>query len=263
MGQSAKSKEKTWYDYPQYYDMGFREQNREEADFFEAVFERFIPGRVTHLLEPGCGSGRLVFEMAKRGYHVTGLDLNQRSLDYAQKRLDKKGLKAKLCLADMTDFQLDRKFDAAFNTINTFRHLLSEEDAVKHLQLIADHLRPGGMYILGLHIFPPDADLMGTERWKAATRSTKIVYSLTVLEASRRTRLERLKMTMTVQTPTKKFRVYDELQLRLYNASQIKSLFAKVPEFKLVEVYDFWYQIDEPQPLNNEIADAVFLLQKQ
>jgi hypothetical protein len=35
-----------------------------------------------------------------------------------------------------------------------------------------------------------------------------------------------------------------------------------VPEFKLLDVYDFWYQIDEPQKFDNKLADAVFILQK-
>ena len=263
MARSAEKTEKTWYDYPEYYDVGFRDQIKEEASFFEAAFERYVPFPVKSLLEPGSGSGRLVLEMASRGYKVTGLDLNQTALDYTQKQLTKRKLKATLRKADMTDFSLPKKVDAAFNPINTFRHLLTEDLAIKHLQLMADHLRVGGIYIIGLHLLPPDADLTGAERWKAKSGKTNISYSLRVMEASRRTRVERLKITMNIQTPTKKLRLHDEFQLRLYTATQIKKLFAKVPDFRLVNVFDFWYQIDEPQPLNNELVDAVFILQKQ
>ena len=50
--------------------------------------------------------------------------------------------------------------------------------------------------------------------------------------------------------------------MRIYTAAQIRSLLAKAPEFELVEVFDFYYEIDAPQPLDNRLGDAVFLLKR-
>ena len=36
--------------------------------------------------------------------------------------------------------------------INTFRYLLTEQAARGHLECIAGSLRPGGIYVLGLHL---------------------------------------------------------------------------------------------------------------
>ncbi len=258
----SEAKSTSWYDYPQYYDLGFRDNSKLETKFFEAAFERFVPGKVKRVLEPGCGTGRLVFELAKLGYQVTGLDLNAKALGYCQKRLHRRGLDADLVVGDMTDFSFPEKFDAAINPLNTFRHLTTEAQAVKHLKLVAQHLRPGGIYILGLHLLPPDADLEGTERWTVKQGKTKATFSLSVIDSSRRTRIENLKITMNIHRPSGKIRLVDEFPLRMYSASQIKSLFAKVPEFKLHSTYDFWYEIDEPQTLNNDLVDSVFVLQK-
>lgn len=252
----------SWYDYPQYYDLGFRDNSKREVKFFQAAFERFVPGKVNKILEPGCGTGRLVFELAKLGFEVTGLDLNSVALGYCQKRLHRRGLDADLVVGDMTDFSFPTQFDAVINPINTFRHLTTEDQAVRHLKLVAKHLRPGGIYILGLHLIPPDADLEGTERWTAKQGKTKVTYSLSVIDSSRRTRIENLRITMNVQRPSGRLRLVDEFPLRMYSASQIKSLFAKVPELKLVGMYDFWYEIDEPQKLDNQANDSVFILQK-
>ncbi len=113
--------------------------------------------------------------MAAQGYRVTGMDLNENALKYCQEQLDKRDLKATLIQGDMTEFSFKRPFDAAFNTINTFRHLLSEDAARKHLQCVASSLRKGGIYILGLHLLPSDADLYGTERWKASRGKRKSI----------------------------------------------------------------------------------------
>jgi len=254
--------EKSWYDYPHYYDVGFREDTPREAKFFEKAFAKYIPGKVKRVFEPGCGSGRLVVEMAERGFQVTGLDLNQPALDYCKEQLDKKGLKATLMKGDMTAFELKRPADAAFNTINTFRHLLSEEDAVKHLKCVAANLRPGGIYILGLHLLPTGGDFYGSEKWKAKEGRTQINYSLTVVDSLPKQRHEKLRITMTIKKGKSVVRVSDHFTLRLYNYKNIKTLFAQVPELVLRDVYDFWYEIDEPQKLDGNIADSVFILQK-
>ncbi len=254
--------EKSWYDYPHYYDVGFREDTPREAKFFEKAFAKYIPGKVKRVFEPGCGSGRLVVEMAERGFQVTGLDLNQPALDYCKEQLDKKGLKATLINGDMTKFELKRPADAAFNTINTFRHLLTEEDAVKHLKCVAANLRPGGIYILGLHLLPTGGDFYGSEKWKAKEGRTQINYSLTVVDSLPKQRHEKLRITMTIKKGKSVVRVSDHFTLRLYNYKNIKTLFAQVPELVLRDVYDFWYEIDEPQKLDGNIADSVFILQK-
>jgi len=254
--------EKSWYDYPHYYDVGFREDTPREAKFFEKAFAKYIPGKVKRVFEPGCGSGRLIVEMAERGFQVTGLDLNQPALDYCKEQLDKKGLKATLMKGDMTAFELKRPADAAFNTINTFRHLLSEEDAVKHLKCVAANLRPGGIYILGLHLLPTGGDFYGSEKWKAKEGRTQINYSLTVVDSLPKQRHEKLRITMTIKKGKSVVRVSDHFTLRLYNYKNIKTLFAQVPELVLRDVYDFWYEIDEPQKLDGNIADSVFILQK-
>lgn len=49
-----------WYDYPQYYDLAFAEETPAEAEFIAAACRKYAVGPVRRLLEPGCGSGRLV-----------------------------------------------------------------------------------------------------------------------------------------------------------------------------------------------------------
>jgi SAM-dependent methyltransferase len=81
----------SWYDYPQYYDIAFRSETRLEADFFEAAFRKYCPFLVRRLLEPACGTGRLVREMAARGYRMAGFDLSEPSLAYLRRRLARRG----------------------------------------------------------------------------------------------------------------------------------------------------------------------------
>lgn len=250
----------SWYGAPQYYDLAFRSETGPEADFIEAACRKYCQFPVRHLLEPACGTGRLVAELAHRGYRVTGFDLSQPSLTYLRRRLARRKLQATVYQADMADFSLPRPVDAAYNTFDSFRHLLTEQDARRHLQCVADNLRPGGIYILGFHLLPPDAPEECIERWTERSGNTQVTVTLRVVSSDRRRRLETIRISLLVRRNGKELRLRDEFPLRLYTASQFRRLVAQVPAFELLDVYDFWYEIDQPLRLNDEISDTVFIL---
>jgi len=251
-----------WYDCPQYYDLAFRSETGPEADFIEVACRKYCAFPARHLLEPACGTGRLVAELAHRGYRVTGFDLSQPALIYLQQRLARRQLRATVFRADMTDFSLPRPVDAAYNTFDSFRHLLTESAARRHLQCVAESLRPGGLYILGFHLLPPDASEECTERWTERRGSTRVTVTLRVVASNRRRRRETIRISLLVRRGATELRLRDEFPLRLYTAAQFRRLLAQVPAFELRDVYDFWYEIDQPLRLNNEISDTVFMLQK-
>src|SRR5262249_6998952 len=118
-GSAAES----WYDYPQHYDLAFADDTKIEADFFEAAARKYAVGPVRRVLEPGCGGGRLVIEMARRGYRAIGFDDNCRAIAYLAQKIARRKLRAEARIGDMTDFRVTPPVDMAFNTFNTFRHL--------------------------------------------------------------------------------------------------------------------------------------------
>ena len=69
-----------WYDHPEYYDLSLRDETPLEARFVGAACRKYCEFPVRRLVEPACGSGRLVVELAARGYDVTGIDLNEKAL---------------------------------------------------------------------------------------------------------------------------------------------------------------------------------------
>lgn len=253
---------RSWYDHPELYELGFLKETPKEAAFLEDVFSKYVPHPVKKVLETGCGSGRLICEMARRGYEMTGLDLNPTSLEYCKKKLRSDKTKGSLVVGDMTNFHFEEPFDAVINAINTIRHLETEDAALAHLNCVADHLKPGGVFVLSLHLLPKDGDLWGTERWSAKKGDLSVYYALTVVETSMKTRLEKLRISMLVKTKEEAFRLSDHITLRIYTAPQLKSLLAKCTKLKLVGVHDFWCDIESTQKLNSEACDTVLVLKR-
>lgn len=252
-----------WYDYPQYFDLAFRDETPRETRFLQAAFAKYSTRLVKTLLEPACGSGRLVAALAAKGYRMTGLDLSRPMLDYCRQRLAKRKLRAMLIQGDMSDFRLPAPVDGAFCTFNSFRHLLTEDAARSHLQCVAASVKPGGIYVLGLHLVPLDAEEGSSERWSAAQGKTKITVTLRVTAFDRKKRIERLRITSLVRSPSRTIRLRSEFPLRLYTAAQLKRLLSSVPEWELCDVFDFWYEIDEPRQLNDEMSDTVLVLRRK
>lgn len=252
-----------WYDYPHYFDLAFRDETRREVECLEAALNRYSRGKVRRMLEPACGSGRLIAAFCEHGFEMVGFDLNPAMIDYARKRIEKRGHTADLFVGDMVDFRLKKPVDAAFNTFNSFRHLLTEEAARRHLQCVAAALRPGGIFILGLHLLPPDASEESCERWIVRHGKLRLTVLLKVTSCDRRKRIEQLSVSYTAHRPTGKTTIRSQFPLRLYTARQMKSLLASVPELELLDVFDFWYELDEPLKLNDELGDTVLILRKR
>lgn len=252
------------YDFPRYWNLAFQDETQPEADFIEQACRQYCSFPLKKILEPACGGGRQVIEMARRGYDVTGFDLNLKSVQYAATQIRKRKLsdRARIIEADMVQFTLPETFDVAHCFMNSFRHLLTESDATDHLKHVAACLRPGGLYLLGMHLLPPDAEEFDCERWTMEYRGTKITTTVRVLEFDRRAREETVRFSLRVRDGKKDLRLSSDHRLRIYRADQIRQLFRKVPEFELVDIFDFWYDLTQPLKLNDELGDTVFVLRR-
>ena len=251
------------YDAPGYWDLAFSDETRYEASFIETVALHYLKAERPTILEIGCGGGRQVVELAKRGFDVTALDLNQSCVAWTHRQLKRRRLTAEVFCGDMTNFQLSRPIDLAHCLVNTFRHLQTEQAARKHLESVAESLSPGGIYLLGFHLLPPDAAEEDCERWTINHRSTRVTTTIRVLNFSRRKRIETVRFSLKVTTPKTIVRLSTDHQLRIYRADQFRSLLRSVPSLRLLDVFDFCYDLSEPLALNDDLGDAVFVLQKQ
>lgn len=251
------------YDYPKYYDLVYGSDWKAEFDFLLACFEKHAQGSVRRVYEPACGTGRLLIKLAAAGYEVGGVDLNPVAIEYCNERLQRGGYPPSAVVGDMCDFRTPQPLDAAFNTINSFRHLATEVQAKQHLECVAQALRAGGLYVLGLHLTPTAVEPMQEESWSARRGNLAVLSKLWVTKCDLKRRRESVGMSFDVYTPTRQFRIEDRIQFRTYTSSQLQTLLASVEEFELTSVYDFSYDIDHPIEIGPETEDVVYVLRKR
>ena len=250
------------YNHPKYYDLLFGSDWKAEFEFLEKCFALYTPRTVRRLFEPACGTGRLLYKFAEAGYEVSGNDLNPLAIEFCNARLERRGLSDRAVVGDMSDFRVRRKADAAFNTINSFRHLPTEAAATAHLKCMAAALAKGGLYVLGIHLLPTNGEVTAEEAWSARRGNLCVNSYMWSKKVDQRKRMEYLGMTIDIYTPTTHKRIVDEMEYRTYTKSQFDKLLAGVPEFEVAAVHDFLYDTDFHIDIQPETEDVVFILRK-
>lgn len=123
--------------------------------FFEtdcAFLEEVLRG-CSRVLDLGCGTGRHLVRLARKGFCVTGVDLSEHMLRRAEEKLRREGVSARLIRADICSrlpFP-DRHFDACicmFSTLGLVRTRRLRRKALLEWRRV---LVPGGRLVLHVH----------------------------------------------------------------------------------------------------------------
>jgi SAM-dependent methyltransferase len=152
----------------------------EDAELYDIAFDwdiedevTWVLGRLgaTSVLEPGCGPGRMLEAIARRGVDVYGIDLSTQMVALARERLGGCGVVER---ADMTSFDLRRTFGGAVSPINTLLHL-TPAGLARHLDCVARHLGSGGIYLVQVGLLDQaTARDFAASHWEASRGDTRL-----------------------------------------------------------------------------------------
>ncbi len=128
------------------------------ADFYDLIqnecyelpaYINFLESYGHKVLELGSGTGRLTIPLAQAGAEITGLDLNDDMITICRGKISNDiEQNIKLIKGDMTDFNLNDKFDLVIAPCNVINHLISLEEISKMLACVKQHLNGNGRLII-------------------------------------------------------------------------------------------------------------------
>ena len=143
--------------YSDAYDLLYSDKDyAAECSLIEKLFQRHSTIPVSTLLDLGCGTGNHVFELAGRGYTVTGVDRSEGMLAVANERLGHSLTASRVGFqqGDIRSIELGQKFDAALIMFAVLGYQLENSDVLGALKTARHHLKAGALLIFDVWYGP-------------------------------------------------------------------------------------------------------------
>jgi SAM-dependent methyltransferase len=134
-----------WFNSP-FYHILYSQRNDEEAEFLIDNLSAFLkPAANARILDIACGRGRHSIYLNKKGYDVTGIDLSEQSIKYAQ-QFEQKNLH--FLVHDMRKLAFINYFDLALNLFTSFGYFETEKEHVNALKSFGKGIKTDGTLVI-------------------------------------------------------------------------------------------------------------------
>jgi SAM-dependent methyltransferase len=154
-------------------------------------------------LELGVGTGRIALPLAARGVRVHGIDLSPDMV--AQLRAKPGGDEIPVTIGDFSTTKVAEAFSLVYLVFNTIMNLTTQEHQVACFRNAADHLEPGGCFVVEvgagggsepLRVFDLSDTHVGVDEYDAASQRL-VSHHFTLVDG----RWERLSMPFRAVSP--------------------------------------------------------------
>jgi SAM-dependent methyltransferase len=127
----------------EYYDLAYPDIEEKELSFW---LKHLQPTRGT-ALEIGCGTGRILIPLLRKGIRIIGIDASGDMLNRCRSKCKQLGLKTQLRRQSMATFSLTCNLSFVFIPDGTFGFAATDGEVVKTLTNIYNHLLPGSSFM--------------------------------------------------------------------------------------------------------------------
>lgn len=209
-----------------------------------AMLEKLAPGK--DILAFAVGTGRIAIPLAQKKFNVAGMDISTDMLKVMANKED--GDLVDSFVGDMSETNLNRTFDLAYNIMNGITYLLTLDEQVAFFKNAARHLKPGGIFVI--ETFLPRLDrIVKDDVAPYALEETYIGFD----------KFDQTKQLLTSYQFDLSSEKVDRFQTthRYVWPSELE-LMGKIAGLRLLYTWDNW----EGEPLTNESDNVVMVWQK-
>ncbi len=221
------------------------------------------------VLEIGCGTGRVLLNIARAGIEIQGLDNSAPMLARLNEKLagEEPEVKRRITLhqGDMREFRLPGKFPLIILPFRPMQHMYTVPDQLHALTAAASHLEEGGF--LAFDVFYPRFERLAVglgEEMLETSWSSPADPEEVVRRFYRKDQLDKINQTLTLTFIFRTFRreqlIGEEsecLKMSYYTYPHLRALFLLAGLRPVAEYGGF-----DKSPLDNNAQEMIFLLQK-
>lgn len=135
-------------EYSDSYDLLYREKDYDaECDLIEEIIRTHRSKPAHSILDLGCGTGNHALRLAQRGYLVTGVDRSEEMLEIARSKARDEGTSCEFIHSDLKEVSIGKKFDVVIMMFAVLGYQTENEDVIRALKTVRNHLMKGGLFI--------------------------------------------------------------------------------------------------------------------
>ena len=140
---------KTFKYYANYYDILYGNKDYgSEVDYILEQLNNNSCVKIDKILELGCGTGGHAYEFNKRGYCVHGIDISDKMIEIAKRKLNSAANKnISFEIGDIKDFDSSKEYDAVVSLFHVVNYLVGDMDLEKLFRSVSKSLRKGGCFL--------------------------------------------------------------------------------------------------------------------
>ncbi|HEY3251524.1 MAG TPA: class I SAM-dependent methyltransferase [Ignavibacteria bacterium] len=212
---------KDWFNTQQYLDLYKHRNDSDAKKIITLLLKNIHLPKGSECLDLACGNGRHSLLFAKKGYHVTGIDLSPYLIKQAQQRLHKeyKAYSGNLnfIIRDMRKIEYKNKFDLVVNLFSSFGYFDSDTENFKVLKGVSRALKHGGYFLF---------DFLNKEH---LTRNI-VPFDLKILNMTAYLQLRHIENSFVVKN------IFIIQSSHKYKAPKIHHYFEKIRLYSLVDL---------------------------
>lgn len=112
-------------------------------------------------LDLGCGTGNITEKIAPKFANAWAVDLSYDMLTEAENKLRGKGLKVKFLCQDITELNLNKKFNLITCCLDSTNYILDKNDLKKYFYSVFNHLEENGVFIFDINSYYKLTNILG------------------------------------------------------------------------------------------------------
>jgi SAM-dependent methyltransferase len=214
-----------------------KEQNLDKSDY----------------LDLGCGTGNLTEQIVSNFDNTWAVDLSYEMLTEAENKMRNKGKKVKFICQDITELNLNRRFDLITCCLDSTNYILDETEVQKYFKCVFNHLKDNGVFIFDINSYYKLTKILGNNIYNYDDENVTYIW-----ENHLEDEIVDMYLTFFVKEGDFYRRFDEEHSERAYEFEKVKQLLCEVG-FQVIRTMDNY----EDKDITNATERIVYIVKKK
>lgn len=183
------------------------------------VFKKYKIKENAHVLDLGCGTGKMARRLKNAGYQVTAVDNSMDMLEVAASEEDDGIL---YVLQDMVSLELPEQMDAVVSICDCMNYILEKEDLKEAFTRVKKFLKEDGVFMFDMNSHYKYREILACNTFAEDREDASFIWDNFYDESDR---INEYQLSLFIQNEQGTYNKYEELHLqKAYDEEEIKEL---------------------------------------